>query len=166
VLCGCCLIVGAAWAQDEADLAKTIQNPLASMVTLPIQANWNRGIGGFDRTGMNINIQPVVPFTGGDKWNIISRTIIPVNSVPIGESGSEFGIGDTSLSLFWSPNNPGKLIWGISPALTLPTASNGEVLGSQKWSVGPTGVLILRNWQLDDGICRQQYVVDRRRGRS
>ena len=141
VLFGCCFIVGAAWAQDETELAEAIQNPLATMVTLPIQANWNRGIGDYDRTGMNINIQPVVPFTGGDKWNVISRTIIPVNSVPIGESGSEFGIGDTSLSLFWSPKNSGKVTWGIGPALTLPTASNGEVLGSQKWSIGPTGVV-------------------------
>lgn len=132
----------AAHAQDsnEADLAKTIQNPLATMVTLPFQVNWNRGVGDYDRTAMNLNIQPVVPFPG-ENWNIITRTIIPVNSVPVGPSASEFGIGDTSFSLFFSPNKTGKLTWGIGPALTLPTASNGEVLGSQKWSIGPTGVL-------------------------
>ena len=150
MLCGSCLAAGTAWAQDASDLAKTIQNPIAAMVTLPFQANWNHGIGDYDRTGMNLNIQPVVPFTGGDKWNIISRTIIPVNSVPIGETGSEFGIGDTSLSLFWSAKNPGKVIWGVGPAITLPTASNGEVLGSQKLSIGPTGILFYAtgNWTM------------------
>ena len=149
-LCSSFWFVGAAYAQDDADLAMAIQNPLASMVTLPLQFNWNAGVGDYDRTAMNINIQPVVPFTGGDKWNIISRTIIPVNSVPIGETASEFGIGDTSLSLFISPKNPGKLIWGVGPTLVLPTASNGEVLGSQKWSIGPTGVLFYGtgNWTM------------------
>jgi len=168
VLCGSCFAVGAVYAQDEADLAKTIQNPLASMVTLPIQVNWNQGIGDYDRTAMNMNIQPVVPFSGGDKWDMVSRTIMPVNGVPIGETSSEFGIGDTSFSLFFVPKDSGKLIWGIGPALTLPTASNGEVLGSQKWSIGPTGVLFYGtgNREMDDGNRRQQLVVVRRRQRS
>jgi len=152
VLCGSCFTVGTACAQDEADLAKTIQNPLASMATLPIQVNWNEGVGDFDRTAMNMNIQPVIPFTGGDKWNMITRTIIPVNSVPIGQTESEFGIGDTSFSLFFSPKDSGKLTWGIGPALTLPTASNGEVLGSQKWSIGPTGVLFYGTGKWTMGI--------------
>lgn len=144
MLCGSCFIVGAAWAQDAqdaADLAKTIQNPVASMVTLPIQVNWNRGIGDYDRTGMNMNIQPVVPFAGSGNWDMITRTIVPLNSVPIGETGSVFGIGDTSFNLFFVPKNTGKMTWGIGPSLTLPTASNGDVLGSQKWSIGPTGVV-------------------------
>ena len=141
---------GPASAQgDEAELAKTIQNPLASMVTLPIQVNWNGGVGDNNRTAMNMNIQPVVPFPGED-WNIITRTIIPVNSVPIGQSASEFGIGDTSFSMFFSPNKGGNLTWGIGPALTIPTSSNPEILGSGKWSIGPTGVLFYGtgNWTM------------------
>ena len=149
VFLGFGLSAGAAYAQDEADLAKTIQNPIAAMVTRPFQANWNRGIGDDDRTGMNLNIQPVIPFPG-DKWNIITRTIIPVNSVPIGTSASEFGIGDTSFSMFFSPNDSGKLTWGIGPALSLPTSSNPEILGSGKWSIGPTAVVFYGtgNWTM------------------
>ena len=125
---------------EAAALAKAVQNPLASLITLPMQANFNDGAGPYDRRIFNLNIQPVIPITG-EKWNIITRTIIPINSVPVGETDSEFGIGDTSLSLFWSPAKPSSLTWGIGPAFTLPTASNPELLGSGKYSLGPTGVV-------------------------
>jgi hypothetical protein len=125
---------------DSGSLAKAAQNPLASMVSLPMQFNYNTGMGEYNRTFFNLNIQPVVPFPG-EKWNIITRTIIPINSVPIGETGSEFGIGDTTMSIFASPAGSGKLTWGVGPIIGLPTASNPEVLGSDKWGLGPTGVL-------------------------
>lgn len=143
----CCCFAAAApatWAQGEDDqadkLAKQVQNPLANLVTLPLQANFNNGVGPYDRTFFNLNVQPVIPFPG-EKWNVISRTIIPVNSAPLGEVDSIFGIGDTSLSLFWSPARASALTWGVGPALSLPTASNPEALGSGKWSIGPTGIL-------------------------
>jgi len=125
---------------DEEALAKEIQNPLASLITLPLQANYNTGVGPDDRTFFNLNVQPVVPFPG-EKWNVISRTIIPFNSVPVGATGSVFGIGDVNLSLFWSPAKARQLTWGVGPAIVLPTASNPELLGSGKWSLGPTGVV-------------------------
>jgi len=127
-------------AADADALAKAVQNPLASMVTLPLQANYNGGVGPDDRTFFNLNVQPVVPFLGKE-WNIIARAIIPVNSVPQGPTDSEFGLGDTSLALFWTPAKASKVIWGAGPAFRLPTASNPELLGSEKLSLGPTGVL-------------------------
>jgi hypothetical protein len=153
VLATCCLlalICGTAAAQDDsADLAKAAQNPLASMVTLPLQTNWNDGVGPYDRRIFNLNVQPVIPIVG-EKWNVITRTIIPVNSVPVGETDSVFGIGDTSLSIFFSPAKASSLTWGIGPALSLPTASNPEVLGSQKFSIGPTAVVFygVGNWTM------------------
>jgi len=149
VLATCCALalVGSAAVADEvdqddqaADLAKTIQNPLASLISLPLQFNYNKGVGAYDRTFFNLNVQPVIPFPG-EKWNIISQTIIPVNSVPMGEFDSVFGIGDINFSLFWSPAKPSPLTWGVGPAITLPSASNPEVLGSGKLSIGPTAVL-------------------------
>jgi hypothetical protein len=144
--------------EDQAALAKQIQNPLANLVSLPLQFNFNEGVNpipvaGVDIPGgrrfFNLNVQPVIPFSR-EKWNIISRTIIPVNSVPQGENDSVFGIGDTSLSLFWSPNNASSLTWGVGPAFSLPTASNPEVLGTEKFSLGPTGVLFygIGNWTM------------------
>ncbi len=127
---------------DEAALAQTIQNPLASVISLPLQFNFNEGVGQYDRRFFNLNVQPVIPYPG-DKWNLITRTIIPMNSVPEGETDSVFGFGDTSFSLWWSPAKAGSVTWGIGPSLSIPTASNPEVLGSDKLSIGPTGVLFI-----------------------
>lgn len=130
-------------------LAKAAQNPLASLVSLPFQANWNNGFGEYDRTLFNLNVQPVVPFPG-EKWNVITRTIIPINSVPLGEFSSAFGIGDTQFTAFWSPARASKLTWGIGPQLSLPTASNPEALGTGKWSLGPSAVVFYGtgNWTM------------------
>jgi hypothetical protein len=136
----CEVAVAAAAEGQEAELAKTVQNPIANLVSVPFQYNSNLGIGAFDRKSVNLNVQPVIPFPG-EKWNVITRTIIPINSVPVGEDGSVFGFGDISLSLFWSPAKASALTWGLGPAFSLPTASNAEVLGTGKFSIGPTGVL-------------------------
>lgn len=137
----CCLLPGGtAAAQDSEELAKAAQNPLATMVTLPLQTNFNLGVGPYDRQIFNLNVQPVVPFKG-EKWNVISRTIIPVNSVPVGETDSVFGIGDINMTLFWSPAKAGTVTWGVGPVFGLPTASNPEVLGSEKFGLGPSAVL-------------------------
>ena len=133
-------VTGVAAAQDADELAAAAQNPLASMVTLPLQMNFNNGVGDYDRQLFNLNVQPVVPFTG-EKWNVIARAIIPLNSVPVGETDSVFGLGDTTLTLFFSPAKVGKVAWGIGPIFGLPTASNPEVLGSEKWSIGPSAVI-------------------------
>ncbi len=105
-----------------------------------MQFNWNNGMGEYDRTQFTLNVQPVVPFKG-KKWNVIARAIMPIMSVPQGETESTFGIGDTTLTLFWSSAKAGKLIWGVGPIFGLPTASNPEVLGSGKWGLGPSVVL-------------------------
>jgi len=128
-------------AQEAGDLAKAAQNPLASMVSLPLQANYNLGFGPYDRMFYNLNVQPVVPYGLNDDLNLITRTIIPINSVPVAQTQSVFGMGDTSFSLFFSPKSSGSITWGVGPAFTLPTAPNPEVLGSDKLSLGPTGVL-------------------------
>jgi len=127
---------------DAAALAKAIQNPLATVTTLPFQFNWNPGVGAYDRTFFNLNVQPVIPFAG-EKWNVINRPIIPINSVPSGETESTFGIGDTTYQLFFSPAKAGKVIWGLGPVAYLPTASNPQVLGTGKWGAGPAGVIFI-----------------------
>jgi hypothetical protein len=141
----CALALGGpALAQESAEaLAKAAQNPLASLVTLPLQSNYNLGVGPYDRTLYNLNVQPVVPYTGED-WNVIARTIIPLNSVPRGEVDSTFGVGDTSMTLFFSPAKGGAFTWGVGPVFGLPTASNPEVLGSGRWGLGPSGVVFIQ----------------------
>ena len=127
--------------EQAAALAKAVQNPIAALATLPLQANYNLGVGEYDRTQFNLNVQPVIPFSG-KKWNIITRTIIPINSIPVGETGAYFGMGDATMTLFVSPAKPGGLIWGAGPIIGIPSATNSETLGSGKWGLGPALVAL------------------------
>jgi len=122
------------------ELAKAAQNPLASLVTLPLQANFNNNVGPFERRFFNLNVQPVVPVKFDD-WNLIVRTILPINSAPQGASDSTFGLGDTTLQLLMSPASTGKLTWGAGPVILLPTASDPQNLGSEKWGLGGAGII-------------------------
>lgn len=131
---------------SDADLAQELSNPLADLMTIPIQMTYDRNIGvRDDGTKLTTNVQPVIPFEINPDWNLISRTIIPVISQEdiYPGSGSQFGLGDISLSLFFSPKQPtaGGLIWGAGPILLFPTATDNR-LGGEKWGLGPSGVVL------------------------
>ena len=148
LMMGFCLVLCRPAAAEEATtqaaaLAKTVQNPIANLITLPFQFNYNLGVGAYKRTSLNLNVQPVIPFPG-KKWNVIARTIIPINSLPQGQTQSAFGIGDATLSLYVSPAQAGKVVWGLGPIFGLPTASNPELLGSGKLGIGPSGVILVQ----------------------
>lgn len=128
----------AAQEASQSDLAKQSQNPVASLISVPIQNNINFGIGPDDETQNVTNIQPVWPFSISDNWNLITRTIMPVISQPdfyTGGQGREFGLGDTTFSAFFSPKKSPKLTWGVGPVLVLPTATD-DTLGGDTWSAG------------------------------
>lgn len=135
--------------QNTEALAKAAQNPVANLISLPIQNNTSFGLGPNDRTQNVTNIQPVVPFGIGDRWTLITRTIVPIISQPdlSAGSGSTFGLGDINASLFLSPADAGGLIWGVGPIISLPTATD-DVLGTGKWGIGPSVILLAMpgNW--------------------
>jgi hypothetical protein len=124
-------------------LAKETQNPIANLISVPFQNNFNFGVGPNDATQWILNVQPVIPITLNKDWNLITRTIIPIINQPSPASGipSASGLGDINPSLFFSPANSGKLIWGVGPTMTFPTATN-SLLGNGKWSAGP-GLVVL-----------------------
>jgi hypothetical protein len=124
-------------------LAKETQNPVANLISVPFQNNFNFGIGPNDATQWVLNVQPVIPITLNKDWNLITRTIMPIINQPSPAPGipSAFGLGDINPSLFLSPANAGKLIWGVGPTMTFPTASD-SLLGNGKWSAGPGLVLL------------------------
>jgi len=127
------------------ELAQELTNPLANLVTIPIQMNYDSGIGSEENgSRMQINIQPVYPFGLGTDWNLISRTIVPLTYQDeiFPEAGSQFGLGDINLSLFLSPAKPTSgVIWGAGPVLLLPTATDA-LIGGKKWGAGPSAVVL------------------------
>lgn len=137
---------GAAAEDSETELAKKIQNPVANLISLPFQANTSYRVGPRERTQNVLNIQPVIPLTLTDEWNLITRTIFPIVSQPSFVRGQnrDDGIGDTTISGFLSPTAPafGHVIWGMGPVVTVPTAS-GDRLGYDQWGTGLTGVALV-----------------------
>ena len=137
----------AASADSDAELAKKAQNPIAAMISLPLQLNYDEGYGATgDGEKWLLNVQPVIPFDLNADWNLISRTIVPLidqKDFVAGGALDESGVGDVLQSLFFSPKAPtaGGWIWGVGPALLLPTASD-RVLSGEKWALGPTAVVL------------------------
>jgi len=141
----------AAQSSDQAqtlELAKKTQNPVADLISVPFQNNFNFGYGAKDApepssTQYVLNIQPVVPIHLGTDWNLINRPIIPIIRQPdLLEAGDTWGMGDIELQTYLSPLRPGPAIWGVGPVLQAPTATNGKKLGTQKWSAGPGAVVL------------------------
>ena len=156
---------GAATNADA--LRKASQNPVASLISVPVQNNNNFGIGPFDRTQNVLNIQPVIPIRASENWNLIVRGIVPViwqpapgtanlevfgieeNTPPylaaqaVQKSAGVFGLGDITPTFFLSPTKASKLIWGAGPVFVLPTATS-KVLGQGKLSMGPSIVALVQ----------------------
>ncbi|WP_287654837.1 neuromedin U [Accumulibacter sp.] len=123
------------------ELAKLAQNPVGNLISVPFQNNSNLNAGPDKRTQNILNIQPVIPISVSDEWNIITRTIVPVISQPLPDGERSNGIGDTVLTAFLSPAKPGKWIWGAGPVLQIPTNSNSD-LGNRNWGLGPSVVVL------------------------
>jgi hypothetical protein len=125
------------------ELAKMTQNPVANLISVPFQNNTNFNVGPQKGTQNILNIQPVIPITVNEDWNVITRTILPVISQPPSTSFDDrvFGLGDLQLSAFVSPANSEGLIWGVGAIAQAPTNTNA-VLGNERWGLGPTAVIL------------------------
>jgi len=145
-------------ASQAAELAKKLANPVAALISVPVQFNADYGFGPNNGTRYLTNIQPVVPIDLNADWNLISRTILPVISQDnvIGTS-SQSGIGDVLQSAFFSPKKPtaGGVIWGVGPVLLLPTASD-DLLGGGKWAAGPTALALVQDNGWTYGVLANQ----------
>lgn len=146
-------------ADDSSDLAKQPANPVADLISVPFQGNYNDGIGPLgDGSQAYINVQPVIPFKLNDDWNLITRTLIPIttqNEIFHG-AGSQLGLTNTTESLFLSPSKPvNGVIWGVGPIFYLPTATD-DLLGPEKLGAGPTGVALRQGGPWTAGILASQ----------
>lgn len=137
-------------ATNAEELRKQSQNPIASLISVPVQENWNFGIGSDDRVQNVMNIQPVIPFSVSKDWNLVTRWITPIIFQPVSAPqphGSPvtgvYGLGDINPSFFLSPKKS-KVIWGVGPTLVFPTATNTTYLGQGKLSIGPSMVALIQ----------------------
>jgi len=134
----------AADSDQAAELAKKLANPVASLISVPIQSNWDFGFGSTHATRYTANIQPVIPFTLDENWNLITRTIVPVISAesPVRGGADQSGLGDIVQSFWLSPKAPtgGGWIWGAGAALLYPTGTDG--LSAHSWGAGPTALAL------------------------
>lgn len=142
------LPAGAA-AQDANELAKQTQNPVASLISVPLQGNWDFGLGDRDAAGTLLNVQPVMPFGISKSTNVILRVIMPIVSQPSANGVRVNGLSDIVTTAFFSPAKSGRLIWGAGPVMLLPAATDGA-LGSEKFGLGPSAVVLTQpaNWTL------------------
>jgi hypothetical protein len=132
---------------ESAELAKKLANPVASLISVPLQNNLDVGIGDDLGSKNTLNIQPVIPLRLTDNINVITRVILPVISQQgiTGSENSEFGLGDAVMSAFISPaESKGGLTWGAGPVLLVPTATH-DLLASKKFGLGPTAVALYQS---------------------
>ena len=123
------------------EIAKASQNPLTAMYSLPIQNNTYFG----DDVRNYANIQPVLPFDMGDDWTLVTRTVLPVvynGAAP--EGGAEWGLGDTSMTGFFTPKKTGEsgIVWGVGPTVLLPTSTDHDTMGPGEWGAGLSAVVL------------------------
>jgi hypothetical protein len=134
-------------AKAEVSLAKASQNPVANMVSLPVQYNFITAGGLGENTERIINVQPVLPLPIGKDWLIVSRTVVPFVSIPVFDAVRSHGIGDIQEQAYVTSSKPGKLTWAVGPILSFPTAS-ALAARSGQWGLGPTAVALVMpgNW--------------------
>jgi len=158
------LIAFSVYAQEEPakagasaqELADKLANPVASLISVPLQNNLNYGIGAFNGSKYTINIQPVIPFKLTENLNLITRYILPVVDQRdiTGENTHEFGLSDATVTAFFAPKTKG-IILGFGPAFLVPTATE-KVLGTEKFGVGPSVLVMHQGKGLSVGFIANQ----------
>jgi hypothetical protein len=146
-------VAGSAQTADE--LAKQTQNPVASLISVPLQANWDFVLGDRDAIGTLLNVQPVIPFGISKSTNVILRIIMPLTSQPGPTDARINGLSDIVATAFFSPAKSRRLIWGAGPVFLLPAATS-NALGSEKFGIGPSVVALMQPGAWTVGILFNQ----------
>lgn len=129
---------------SKEELAKLAQNPVANLVSIPIQNDFNYNVGPHNGNQYVGNFQPVIPFSPTESWNVITRTIVPVIHQPwLGpDFGDTWGMGDIQFTAFLSPDKPTHgIIWGVGPIVQMPSGTDNSTTAG-KWAAGPSAVVV------------------------
>jgi hypothetical protein len=138
------------------ELADKLANPVASLISVPLQNNLSYGIGPFNGSKYTVNIQPVIPFKLSENLNLITRYIVPIVDQRdiTGENTHQFGLSDATVTAFLAPKTKG-IILGFGPAFLVPTATD-KFLGTEKFGVGPSVLLMHQGKGLSIGFLANQ----------
>lgn len=145
-------------APSAAEIGQKLTNPVADLVSLPLEMNWIEGVGPYNDLSWVMKFQPVVPFHITKDWNLIGRMILPYITQPSLTTGgpTASGTGDIVASAFFSPRAVKHgLVWGVGPVFNLPTTTD-PMLGSGQWGVGPTFVILQLDKKMTYGILANQ----------
>jgi len=149
-------VAAAPMANNADELAKKLANPIASLISVPFQYTYSRTYNDDGYKNL-LNIQPVVPISLSKDWNLISRSIVPVVQQSDVQPGrSQFGLGDTSQSFWFSPKAPTSsgLVWGVGAVGLLPTGTDD--VGADTWAFGPTIVMLKQSGPWTYGFLANQ----------
>ncbi|APT59875.1 hypothetical protein RQ831_17855 [Roseomonas gilardii] len=141
-------------SQSAEALAKQVADPIANLISVPLQNNMDFGNGPKNALQNTLNVQPVIPVALGGGWSVITRTILPVIYHGSTVTGDEYrtGLGDTSFSAFFvPPTAPGAPKFGFGPVIHIPTATDDQ-LGNRRWGAGPTGIYVQETAQWTFGV--------------
>jgi hypothetical protein len=134
---------------NAVDIAKKLANPIANMISVPLQYQYSRGVGvGQGGSVQSALLQPVAPFDMGGGDTLIVRPIIAgVREVSVqgvtGQPYSGYGISSVTLESFYAPNTNSSWIWGVGPYAISPSGNSGK-FGSQQTGAGLTAVALNR----------------------
>ena len=133
------------------ELARKAQDPLADVRAIMTDNTIGFGTAD-DQTSYGFQIQPVYSIPTDRGYNWIARAVIPIVGAPAGaglprlspeplpEEGSEWGLSDTILQLFWTPKTEADIKWGIGPQASIRTRTTERVAGPG-WGAGISGVV-------------------------
>jgi hypothetical protein len=141
--------------QNADDLAKASQNPVADMTSFPLQFNFNSGGALQSRTSLLLNVQPVMPLPLDKTWLLVARTVVPYVNVPLPDGRRQSGIADIQEQMFFTQRAPSKVVWGLGPILSVPTATS-DVVRTGQWALGPTGVALVTKGRWVVGVLANQ----------
>lgn len=158
VLMMLCVWVSLSGVGEEVDeaaaLAKKLANPVASLISIPIEVDFDDDLGsGNSGDRLTVTAKPVVPVSLNEDWNLITRAIVPFADVDFGPGVSASGLSDIVPTFFLSPTQPtsGGWIWGAGPVFVLPTATD-DLVGGEKWGAGPSAVFLKQQGQWTYGL--------------
>ena len=143
-------------AQSASDLAAKLTNPVADLISVPLQFNSFQGLGADGKgRAYDLVFQPVVPIKLNPDWNYIVRPVVTAVTLDNVDGYSGTGLGPINIETFLSPNTNSKFIWGVGPVLTTPALS-GDNFGSRQTGLGVTGVALYMNKPWTVGLLAYQ----------